>query len=255
MMRLLLGILLSLSASQVVRAQAEGPPPPSQKVQHPEASKGLIKIDKERNYIYEVPSPKRTSSASFRYSTLSAPKIENETTTLSYTDIYGESNLGVVNFEFEYNPFEWTNNLGGLISFGLATTNGNGRFKKSLANESIEKFTLYVIPVSFSAQYRFEYLERQWFSPYITLGLTGILAAETRDDGKKVNTIGAPAINGGGGLLVSISSWDREGSFSLMSEYGITHLWLNFDFKMLQSLSSKNDFSSPMVGAGITMDY
>ncbi len=227
----------------------------SELVSMPEAQTGLIKIDKNRNYYYETKLKPKSSSASLRFGNMATPVISNERDGIDYQSVYGASSIYLLSMEFEYNPFEWSNNLGGFLSIGLGSSYGHGRFKSNTQLESIEKFTLYTMPISFNAQYRFEYVEQQKMSPYLTAGVTTFLLSESRDDGHKPLFAVSPAINAGGGFLFSITSWDREGAFSMQSEYGISNLWFVADFKLIQCLNKNIDYSGGLWNFGVTVDF
>lgn len=166
-------------------------------VPHPNAAKGLLRIEKDGSYIYRTRVPEKSRSTSFRAGFLTTPLIRNPQG-ISFGDIYGSDGLIGLVGEYEWQPFRRFGALGFQLGTGLVVARGNGRFANGSLAEEI--YNLAVIPASALLVYRFEYVRRQWVVPFISGGGTLYGLAEFRDDGKPPVLAVSPAVVGGGGL-------------------------------------------------------
>ena len=104
-------------------------------------------------------------------------------------------------------------------------------------------------------KYRFEYVRKQWFVPYIEGGMTYYGLLELRSDNAQTNIAGSPAAGGGGGIAINISRGDSASIFGLDREYGISDMWLNLEARAMQGLKSSLDFTNTTINLGVTVDY
>lgn len=219
---------------------------------HPGAAQGLIRINKDGSYQYKTQQIAKSQAGSFRIANVSPPKIFGPSN-LSYSDIYGSSNMIGLLADYEWQPFRGFGALGLQLGTGIMTSRGNGRFAD--LGVADEVYDLYVIPASVFAVYRFEYMRRQWFVPYVVGGGTIYGIIEKRDDAKPAKVATAPAAGFGGGLHISISRWDQQGAFVMQKEYGVADLWLTMELRIIQGLRSDIDFTNRTASLGITVDY
>jgi hypothetical protein len=231
------------------------------RVPHPNASKGLLRINKDGSYQYQTGIREKSKSAAFRIGAMTPPKIsggDSAAGTLTYDTMYGKSNLTSMVFEYEWQPFTGFGRLGLNLGTGFATARGNGFFQNSRgvgSPQAQEIYTLYMLPASAFLSYRFEYARRQWVVPYINGGATLYGLVESRDDGKTPSFAGAAAVGGGGGLLFSITAWDAQSAFTLDREYGIADMYFSLEARVMESLSKSIDFSTQTINGGITVDF
>lgn len=172
------------------------------RVPHPNAAKGLSRINQDGSYQYKVRMKPKSKSASLRAGMMTPPQVSGATTTAgnkSFKDFYGQSNLFAVNIDYEWQPFVDFGRTGVVFGTGFATIRGNGYFAKDGA-QADEVYSLYVLPLSVYADYRFEYARRQWAVPFVKAGLTYFALAELRDDNKSTKFAGAPAASIGAGF-------------------------------------------------------
>jgi hypothetical protein len=224
------------------------------RVPHPDASKGLLRINSDNSYQYKVKLREKSKSASLRVGSMTAPKISGETAGVSYELMYGKTNLTGFNFEYEWQPFTKFGRIGLNLGFGLAMGKGRGYLASSL-ERSREEYSLYILPLSANLVYRFEYGKRQFLVPYILGGGSYYGMYENRDDNKKKHFAGSFAVGGGGGLLISLSKWDAKSAFTLSEEYGVADLWLSIEARALKGLKQDIDFTGQTLYVGITADY
>ncbi len=229
----------------------------TRRVEHPRAAEGLIRINKDGSYQYKTPLKEKSQSGTFRLGSMTPPTISTSSG-ITFQSMYGNSNLLVTNFDYEWQPFHQSGTLGLDVGSGFATMTAKGTFKNKIAGRAAraeESYNIFIIPASAFLTYRFEYVRRQWIVPYITGGATYYGLAEIRDDGRSPNFAGAPATGGGGGILISISRMDAANAFTLSREYGIADMWLVLEARAMQGLSSDIDFTSQTISAGISVDF
>jgi hypothetical protein len=227
------------------------------RVPHPNAAKGLSRINIDGSYQYKVRLKPKSRSSSLRFGAMAPPSITGATTsagTKDFESFYGSSNIVSVNFDYEWQPFINFGRLGLVLGSGFATVRGSGYFKSSGA-EADEVYNLYIVPLSAFVSYRFEYARRQWAVPFVKAGGTYFGLVEARDDNKSPTLAGAPTVGGGGGVHFSITAFDSQGAFILDREYGIADMYLTLEAQVLQGLSSDIDFSTQMVNLGVTVDF
>ncbi|UXR64959.1 porin family protein [Bdellovibrio bacteriovorus] len=229
-------------------------------IQHPQAAKGLMTITKDGAYVYRVKPPSASKeSGTFRVGMIDPPKIQSADGVTDYSSMYGGSSQPVFMFDYEWKPFNGFGSLGVQIGVGVMYSTGQGRFivpdPQFPDQQAKEEYTFLAIPLSLGGIYRLEWGNRQWVAPYVAAGGTYIGIAEIRDDGKSPSLVGTPGVYGAGGLLFNISAMNRDTAFTLSSEYGIKNLWVSLEYRQLQTFTEDVDFSSGIVGAGVTVDY
>jgi hypothetical protein len=230
----------------------------SVRVEHPRAAEGLIRINKDGSYQYRTVLKEKSQSGSFRLGAMTPPKITSANSGITFESMYGSTDLFMLNFDYEWQPFRGFGSLGLVVGSGFATMSAKGTFKSQVSGRparSEESYSLFIVPVSAFLNYRFEFVRRQWVVPFITGGGTYYGMVEVRDDGKPPSLAGAPAAGGGGGLLISISRMDAASAFTLSQEYGVADMWLVLEARAMQGLSKDTDFTSQMISAGISVDF
>lgn len=231
------------------------------RVPHPNAAKGLIRINADGSYQYKTALRPKNKSASLRLGVMTPPKISGANSgvgTLTYKTMYGEGNIPTLLFDYEWQPFTSMGKLGFVLGTGIATARGNGYFKTSRGSDGAlaqEVYTLYILPLSVLLQYRFEYARRQKIVPFVFGGATTYGLIEARDDGKATNFAGAATAGGGGGLLFSVTAWDKRNAFTLSEEYGISDMYFVLEGRAMQGLNSNIDFTNQALNFGVTVDF
>jgi hypothetical protein len=239
------------------------PPGPVQggsvRVEHPRAAQGLIRINKDGSYQYKTAMKEKSRSSSLKLGMMSPPQIESGNENINFKSMYGSNDVFALNFDYEWQPFRSFGSLGFRLGTGFSTATGDGFFKNQNRldgrTRSTEKYTLFIVPASVFATYRFEFVRRQWVVPYITGGGTYYGLAEIRNDNKHPSLAAAPAAGGGGGLLLNISRLDSNSAFTLSQEYGIADMWLVVEALAMQGLSDDIDFTNQSISAGIQVDF
>ena len=227
----------------------------SVRVPHPRAAQGLQRINRDGSYQYRTATKEKSSSGSFKVSQMEAPFIQGAESAVTYSSMYGSSELTGIAFDYEWQPFRGFGSLGLQLGTGFWTASGKGTFKRNPAEKSEETYNLFIIPVSAFLNYRFEFVRRQWIVPFVSGGGTFYGMVEVRDDGKSPGFGGAPAVGGGGGLMLSISRLDSESAFRMSEEYGVSDMWLILEARVMQGLDESTDFSGQTISAGVAVDF
>ena len=227
------------------------------KIHHPNAAKGLISINEDKSYQYKVKIRDKGSAASFGLSMLSPPNITNNVSgsTVTFNSMYKENPMMGFMANYEWIPFHKYGAWGLVFESGLSMAHGNGVVAQSPPIPSMETYTLFVVPLTVLAKYRFEYVHKQMIVPFVEGGATYYGLAELRSDGKQTNIAGAPAAGGGGGLAINISRGKNSSTLALDREYGISDMWLNIEGRAMAGLKSSLDFTNTTLNVGVTVDY
>jgi hypothetical protein len=238
------------------------PPGPTQggaiKVEHPSAAKGLLRINKDGSYQYRTKLKEKSASGSFSVAIFAPPKIQSESGSIDFEEMYGSENLYAGMFAYEWQPFRGFGSLGLQVGAGITSVTAKGYFKNpnpSRPSRAQESYNLFIVPISAFLVYRLEYFRRQWLVPFVSGGGIYYGLAEVRNDGKAPTLAGAPAIGGGGGLLLSVSRWDWGSAYAMSEEYGIADMWVLVQARAMQGLNKATDFTNQTLDVGIAVDF
>lgn len=229
-------------------------------IHHPQAANGLLAITKEGAYIYRTNDTRKyDQTTSVRLASMKPPKIVAADGTTYDTMYASGSQQALAMFDYEWQPLTGYGKLGVQAGFGFMYAKGHGRFVSNDATingkEAKEEYTFLAVPINLGGVYRLEWMKRQWLAPYVAGGGTYIGVTEFRDDGATPSVVGVPGVYGAAGLLFNVSALDRQTAFVFSSEYGIANLWVSLEYRLLQTFSDDLDFSSGIIGAGISVDY
>ncbi len=232
-------------------------------IAHPDAAKGLYLIDQNTGkYYYKTDkNTKKNQTTSLRLGYIEPPQIESTTnaSTFTFADMYGDNPVPYLILDYEWQPFASFRKMGFVLGMGLFTSSADGFYKNDQVQEiygnAKENFTFIGLPISAGGLFRFEFTHRQWVVPFVNAGLSYFVLAEIRDDGKKTHAVGTPGGYGGGGIMLNITAWDKDISFTMDREYGINNMWLTAEYKYVKSFNDDLDISSSVVNIGISVDY
>lgn len=225
------------------------------RIHHPNAKKGLVRIEQDGTYVYKVRLHKTDKTGTLRFGQMEPPNIISADGQTTFAKMYGSSGLPMVTFDYDWHPIQRFGKLGLQIGTGLAMTTGNGRFLKGGTEDAAkEVYTFVVIPLNAGVTYRFQYSRTQWVAPYISAGGTYLGVAEIRDDNKR-NFTGTAAGYGAGGLMFNIVALSKDLGFILDSEYGVGGLWATAEYRYLKSFSEDLDFSGSIVSLGVSAEF
>jgi hypothetical protein len=225
-------------------------------IHHPNAAKGLIRINEDKSYQYKLKQVPKTYANSYSLSYVSPPSVTNVVNgkAITYQSMYGGSLFGLVG-NYEWMPVRKFGTAGLIFETGISMAHGNGILASTPPEPALETYTILVIPLTVMAKYRFEYARHQFIVPYVEGGGTYYGLAELRSDGSQTNIAGSEAIGGGGGLAINISGNGTDSYFHLNSEFGVSDLWLNLEARAMVGLKPALDFTNDTINLGITVDY
>ena len=238
---------------QVVRKSARGG---VQYIRHPQAAKGLLRIEKDGTYVYKTSESKGFSSTgSFHIGVMDSPRIEATNGVTTFKKMYTEGPVPVIGFDFEWKALKFLGPIRAQAGFGFIMATGNGRFVQDTVNIPKEEYTFLAVPLSLGGLYRLQWKDYQAVAPFVTAGGIYYPVIEFRDDGETPNAVGTPGVYGSGGLLLNVGALDHDTKFTLNTEYGIKNLWVALEYRQIQTFSEDLDFSSGLINVGITVDY
>lgn len=227
-------------------------------INHPNAEKGLIKITKDKTYIYKVETSPQTRASSVRFGLYTPTELENEETGTGFEENYDDNSMPMVIFDYEWQI--WRGALGkfGLTAgSGLYVTNGHGRFKNPSLNPGLEPkevFTFILLPNAVGAVYRMQFMDKQIIVPYASGGGLAFVFSEIRDDDKGPKFGGAFGAYAAGGIALSLNFLEPSSMFDLDREYGINSVYLAAEYRYIVGLSTY-DFTSDMINAGLLVEF
>lgn len=236
----------------------------TKKINHPAAeTDGLTRIDAEGNYIYDIEEPLRNQTFHFRIGSVENPEISVQVTqhnssnvsVIKFDDIYSGAAKLSLGFDYEYFLSLKGGKWGAQVGVAFQYAEGHGRLAVDPSVESIEKFSFLTMPIYFGGIYRFEYKSHQLFAPYLDGGGVYTALAEKRDDGSKINAIGAFGFYGSGGVLLNLLTFDRDMASEFKTEYGISNLWVNLEFKVVFVESEAFNYKNNFIQGGMSFDF
>ena len=219
-----------------------------------------IEITTHGLFRYEVEHSKQNRSASFRMGAMPAPALKNADTGLTFGDAYTKGNLPVVLGDYTWQLNSSAGKLGLKLGSGVSTSQGIGHFKTTTNNRRPddvpqERYTFLLFPNTLTALYRFQYSDKQAIVPFIEGGGGYFAFTELRDDNVTPKIGGAAVGIGAGGVNFLLDGLDQRASRALESDYGVSHVWLTTEFRLIVGLNKTYDFSSSVVDAGVLLEF
>lgn len=230
-------------------------------VEHPFRERGLIRITRDRDYIYTVKESDQSRAMSFRGGLFHPDRLENPQDAgqpgATFDDNYEASNAPAILMTYEWQF--WPSAIGKWafqVGSGFFVAQGHGHFVGGV-NAGLtprETFTFLMIPLNVGMAYRMQFWHRQMVVPYAEGGGSVLSFAELRDDNhgpKAGGTLGAYFAAGG---ALNLTYFDPMSRIQLDREYGINAVYLTAEFRQLITMQ-KYDFTSNMLAGGFLMEY
>ncbi len=211
-------------------------------------------------YYYSVESSPERGSASFRFGLLAPPTLRNAETGTTFESIYTSNQSLVFLADYESKITGKIGRVGIKFGSGVYTAQGVGKFRNTATTRRSddipeERYTFLLFPNSVTGVYRFQYSEKQVFVPFIEGGLGYYGFMELRDDNITPKIGGAAVTIAAGGANFNLDWLDRRSIRSLDNEYGVNHVWLTTEFRVLVGLNKTYDFTSNVFNAGILLEF
>lgn len=118
-------------------------------VHHPDAANGLIRIERDGTYVYQIKTTPKNQTGILRFGEMSAPQIVSTGNLINFQQMYGPS-LFTLMGDYEWHPFSsFGKQLGFNVSVGMATAQGHGAFVSG-GNDPppLEKYTFFAVPLN-----------------------------------------------------------------------------------------------------------
>ncbi len=239
-----------------------------EKISHPLAQEGLVRIRKDGTYIYDIERPLRKESSRLSFGQADHPEISILIQELDvagaptgaekeyfFGDLYSETSGYILGYDYEWFYTVDNGKLGVQAGFSALFVNGHGRLKASPNAPSVESFTFVTLPITLGGVYRLEWKDKQLIAPYVSGGGTYVVLLEKREDKAMPKAIGGLGFYATGGVLLNIGALDRDTGFQLESEYGISNMWVSLEFKVIEVSNSAFGFSNKYLNAGLSFDF
>ena len=227
-------------------------------ISHPLAEKGLYKITKEGDYLYNVNTSPQKASASVRFAIFDAPDLVNGATGATFTSLYG-GNDPIIFIDYEWKLDRWFKGIGSNFSLkvgsGIMIASGKGRLE-STGQESKESFTFVMLPNQAALAFKLKIWDKQKLIPYAEGGVGYFVFNEHRDDSDPPlgRFGGAAVLSAVGGLALAVTELDRDATLRLDAEYGINAVWLTAELRQLLGFGSFN-MTSTLFSAGVMLHF
>jgi hypothetical protein len=119
----------TIQYSDVVRQSPKGG---VEYIHHPQAAKGLLRIEKDGTYVYRTKEDTSyKTSGSFRIGAMDAPKIKSSDEKTTFEMMYKGPTVPMLAFDYEWQPWDSLRNVAIQAGLGIMTAGGNGRFTKT----------------------------------------------------------------------------------------------------------------------------
>lgn len=218
-----------------------------------------IRINSNGEYFYGFKNSVRNANASVRLGYFGPPDILNKKYNIKFEQIYGNQNVPALFGDYQWSLTKRFGDLGLKAGTGLFVSQGNGEFVQENVERTNrdpeETFTFLMLPNTLSAIYRFQYHEKQPIVPYVEGGAGYFTFAELRDDGASPKIGGAAVAMTAAGLNLLLDWLDPHSIRQLDTEWGINHVWLLAEYRLIHGLNKEYDFSSSVINAGVMMEF
>ncbi len=219
-----------------------------------------IEITSKGEYNYKLESKPSSKTASFRVGVMAPPVIKNnsvEGTTIDFKTIYSDAYQPVLMGDYEWRLTSKIGRLGIKFTSGVFSASGQGQFRKPNPEglSAQERFTFLMFPNQLTGIYRFQYADKQVLVPYVEGGGAYFTYAEIRDDSKPPKFGGSLGLVSAAGVNFLLDWLDRRAIQRLDAEYGIQHVWLTAEARVVVGLNKDVDISSQAILAGVTFDF
>lgn len=225
-----------------------------------ESVEAPIQITEQGEFYYTTEQSPQNRSASLRLGFIQPPDIRNRDSGVLFQEVYSKNQLPVLLGDYEWRLTSSIGRLGIKFGSGLMTAQGRGQFRSadpSRRPDDIpeERYTFLLLPNQLTAIYRFQYADEQVIVPFVEGGAGYFTFMELRDDNASPKFGGAAATVAAGGANILLDWLDRKAIRNLDSDYGVNHVWLTMEYRMIIGLNKTYDFTSGVINAGVLFDF
>lgn len=231
-------------------------------VPHPFAKKGLIRITKDKEYMYKVDESDQKRAMSFHLGVFNPENLENPDQAgqpgATFDENYDQTDAPAIMLVYEWQLLHLPiGKIGVRAGSGVYIAQGNGHFVSGVnqGREPREIFTFWMMPNHLGAVYRMQFWDKQLFVPYAEGGGIAFAFGEVRDDDKPPKWGGAFAGYFAGGLAFNLTYFDAISRIQLDREYGINRVYLTAEYRTIVAITQTYDFSSDLINGGFLMEF
>ena len=231
-------------------------PSNAKQVPHPFAEKGLVRITKDRTYIYLVKNEDHHRAGAFRVGLYDPAELANPDTGATFAENYDQRGTPFLMFDYEW---RWSTTPLGRINLqvgsGVYVAQGHGHFVGDPTKTPLEVLTFALIPANFGVVYRMSWSDHQLLMPYGGGGGTLFGFTELRDDDKGAKFGGSLGAYVFAGVGLNLTYFDALSRIQMEREYGISSVHPTAEFRELISINKDYDFTSDLLNAGFFMEF
>ena len=227
-------------------------------VHHPFAEKGLVRITKDKTYLYKVSESEQRRAADFHAGPFTPVNLANPNADGAFSTYEDNYNGGapalLVNYEWQI----WQMPVGKMglrAGGGLFYSQGHGHFVHDTTLKPLEVFTFIALPLNVGVVYRMQLFHRQLIVPYGEGGGTLWAFGELRDDNKSPKFGGAPAAYVAAGAAFNMTYFNAISRVALDRQYGINAIYVLAEYRGMIGLSKNYDFTASFLNGGILMEF
>jgi hypothetical protein len=157
--------------------------------------------------------------------------------------------------------WDWLQGALGKINFrggtGAFVAQGHGHFVGDDNQDKVplENLTFLAFPINAGVVYRMQFSDRPLLVPYVEGGGTAWAFTEFRDDKKGPKFGGSLSAYGAAGVGFNMTYFDYMTRIHMDREYGITGVFVTLEYRRMQAILQRYDFSSDFINAGFLMQY
>ncbi len=229
-------------------------------VPHPFSEKGLIRVTKDRAYLYKVDESPQDKAIVFQAGPFDPVNLRNPETdgpNASFAKNYAEGTAPAILITREWQLWRMAIGKFGLqVGTGFFVAQGHGHFVHLTDGKiPMETFTFIALPNSVGGVYRMQFTKHQMFVPYGGGGGLAYTFSEVRDDHKGPKFGGALAAYVDAGVAFDLTYFDYLTRIQLDREYGLHSIYLTVEYRRNIALSERYDFSGNYINGGLVMEY
>ncbi len=218
-----------------------------------------LRMNASGEYFYGFKSSERNALASVRLGFFGPPDIINKKNNIKFEQIYGDQQVPALFGDYQWSLTKNFGDIGIKAGTGLFVSQGEGEFIAQSVERTgrtpDESFIFLMLPNTVTAIYRFQYHETQPIVPYIEGGAGYFTFAEIRDDGASPKIGGSGVGVAAAGVNILLDWLDPHSVRQLDNEWGINHVWLLAEYRLISGLNKQYDFSSSVINAGVMMEF
>ena len=227
-----------------------------ERVEHPFAEQGLLRITKDKTYLYDTPTTPNTHMVAVRAWMYSPSYLYSENG--NFEEIYRDSKKWptlTVDYEWAFlKKFMWWSLK---IGTGAYITSDKALFSSD-QQRSLDDTLFVLFPHSASLVWRGRFYDKQIIVPYAEGGFDLFtfvekVGSDSLFDSKYFWGLNYMAHYAVGGQL-NLARLSRQAAINLDREYGINNLFLSIEYRQYIHMNTKFDFSHKGISGGLVFE-